>query len=186
MPQRSFPHVCAVALPLLLASAGCSSGAGVTAPSLLVEGDEPAIVMAESVLVLEGDEWGWRGEIGYTFRNRTERTISLLNCNGGYGLQLERWDGAEWVVAWSPALLMCLSAPIELAPGETLSRTLGVFGGRPDSNMHPRFAVSEIEGTYRLVITAALWDYDHDGPPWGTPVPVEHRSSGPFEVRVDG
>lgn len=86
--------------------------------------------------------------------------------------------------AWSPVLLECLSPPIEIAPGASLNDEVDISAGKRGSNMYPQFMVDDIEGVYRLVIGSAYWSYDHNGPPWGEPVPVPDRVSNSFEIRI--
>lgn len=162
-----------------LLSGGCALEAR-TAP----DSEDTPIVTDRTSYTLERGSHGWETEIRVEYENRTNGTISLVNCKGAYSLQLERWDGGEWVHAWSPTLPMCLSPPIEIGASRTYSDQVRVFGGFPDNRAHFRFEVDEVDGTYRLVITSAYREYDHDGPPWGDEVPLEHRISNTFELRT--
>ncbi len=157
---------------------GCG-GEGPVAP--LAHGDGP-VVMGSELFVLEAGTAGWSGTLTFEYRNQTDRTISLLNCRGNFGLRLEKWMGQEWVLGWAPVLQLCLSPPIEISPGESHEHELHVFGGFPDGNVYPKFFVDEISGHYRLVITSGYWDYDPDGPEWGELVPLEERVSRPFRL----
>ena len=168
-----------LALGLLLLT-GCPAGEPETTPTV----DEGPVVVEGRSHTLRATQEGWEGEIPFAYHNVTDRTISLLNCRGGFGLHLEKREEGGWVRAWEPARELCLSPPIEIPPGERHEHTLHVFGARPDANAIPRFEVDDIPGTYRIVITSAYWDYDHDGPPWGEMPPLELRVSGPFELRV--
>ncbi len=175
-----------VALGALLLS-GCALHAP-TAPdpvdSVVDPGGAPIVTDRASYTLQRGSH-GWEGEISFEYTNRTDRTISMVNCNGSFALRLEKWEEGDWVSAWSPPIPMCLSPPIEIEPGATYSRTVPVFGGFPDSNTHPQFNVDEIDGTYRLVIESAYWNYDHDGPPWGVQLPLEERASHTIEIRTE-
>jgi hypothetical protein len=139
--------------------------------------------MSAASYTLEAGPVGWSGALEFDYHNVTERPIALLNCLGGFGLRLEKRQGPAWVPAWSPALLMCLSAPIEIPPGGSHHERLHVFGGYPSSSHHPQFSVEEIDGTYRVVILDAYWDY-HPSPPWGAQVPLADRVSEPFELVI--
>jgi hypothetical protein len=147
-------------------------------------GADAAVVPDAPELVLVRSDGGLSGRLGFTYVNRTGRTISLLNCRGTFGHVLEKWDGAAWVKAWGPALLGCLDRPIVIGAGGAHRFTLDVWAGEPGTSSWPQFVVDPIEGDYRLVITAAYWSYDHDGPPFGEPPPLEHRSSSKFAVTV--
>jgi hypothetical protein len=171
------------ALPLavcLLLLTGCPAGAPETTPTV----DEGPVVVEGRSHTLRSTQEGWEGEVPFAYHNVTDRTISLLNCRGGFGLHLEKRVEGDWVRAWEPAGELCLSPPIEIPPGEQHEHTLHVFDARPDANVFPRFDVDGIPGSYRIVITSAYWDYDHDGPPWGEMPPMEARVSAPFELRV--
>lgn len=174
---------------LLAISGALLSGCGgdVTRPSLNPDpapNDRAPVMTGASLYTLTPTENGWTGEIDFEVTNGTDRKISLLNCRGGYGLKLEKWEGSDWVTAWSPALLMCLGPPIEILPGQARQDVVRIFGGHRRSSFYPQFTVDEIDGTYRLVIEGAFWAYDHGGPPWGESVPLEHRVSNTFEIRT--
>jgi hypothetical protein len=128
---------------------------------------DAVVVTDRSSYTLQRGSHGWQGEIAFEYTNATDRTISILNCRETFGLRLEKLEAGEWIAAWNPVVLMCLSRPIEIKPGATYRNTLDVFGGFQGSNHHPQFQVDEIDGTYRLVIESAYWNYDHDGPQWG-------------------
>ncbi|MQA90420.1 MAG: hypothetical protein GEU90_09310 [Gemmatimonas sp.] len=156
-------------------------------PSPLVMADSSLPVeMSASRYVLANGLNGWQGELDFTFRNDTDRLISLLNCNGTFALRLEKWENGTWVPAWSPILPECLSLPIEVPPGENYQHQLHVFSRRPGSNTHPQFYVDPIDGTYRLVILAAFWDYHDYDSTWGEEPPLEYRVSAPFEISTAG
>jgi hypothetical protein len=162
------------------AFAGCADPTGPAPGSV-----DPPVVTGASSYTLERLPRGWAGQIDFSFTNVTSRTISLLNCHGGFALRLEKDVDGAWVPAWHPVLFLCLSPPIVIPPGEAHEHVVHVFGGDPESNAYPQFQMEEIDGTYRLVITSAYWDYDHSGPDWGEAPPLELRVSGPFEIRTE-
>ena len=172
-----------VAILLILLSACSREVTGAGPLSSLSPGDSPVVTDAAQYR-LESTSNGWRGRIEYAFTNRTDRTISLLNCRGGYTVTLEKQQGDDWVSAWSPVMLECLSPPIEIKPGASLNDALEISAGKRGSNTYPQFTVDEIDGVYRLAIERAYWDYDHNGPPWGQTVPVADRVSNAFEIRT--
>jgi hypothetical protein len=174
-------------LPVLLAAllmVGCGPdpAAQPMSPALGPQGETALTTSAPSYRLQRGSS-GWSGSIDFTFTNRSAREISLLNCRGGYGLHLEKRVGEEWVPAWRPVMLMCLSQPIRLAPGQSRRDTIPLFAGPRGSNTYPQFEVDEIDGIYRIVVNTAYWNYDHGGPPWGQEPPLELRVSNPFEIR---
>lgn len=175
---------------LAIASAGsasCAREAVAPTPSSSLGTSEDAPVVTNATRYdLQPVTNGWRGSIRYTFINKTQRTVSLLNCNGQYSVRLEQRQASGWVNAWAPAVQECLSPPLQLEPGASLPGEIQIFAGRAGSNVYPQFSVPQIDGVYRLVIESAYFDYDHSGPPWGDVLPIEKRVSSPFEIRADG
>lgn len=174
-------------LPLLaVLAAGCSGDFLGTGPNFnRAPGDPPPIGTSASSYTLTSSGRMWSAEIPFRFTNQSNRPISLLNCHGWSGAMLEKWEGGEWVAGWSPVLLACLSRPIVIRAGGTRADVLRIVAGQPGSNAYPQFMVPEVAGTYRLVIGGAFWNYDHGGPPWGEPPPLELRVSDPFEIRTE-
>lgn len=126
---------------------------------------------------------GLETDIPYVLANLTDDDIYIVNCGGWTSLELEKRVDGEWVSAWSPVRFGCLSPPIVIPPGRSVSRQLHVFGGDADCNCGPRFEVEEPRGTYRLRFHDILHTYDEDARPFGEPLPLEMRVSNPFEIR---
>jgi hypothetical protein len=126
---------------------------------------------------------GYSGEIGVRFTNRTGGTVYFVNCNGATSVSLEKRVDGEWQEVWLPALPECLSPPITVPPGRTYATRIHVFGGYPGTNAGPQFAVTDVAGVYRVVWHAALRSYQ-TRLPFGEPLPLAHRVSNRFTVRV--
>ncbi len=166
---------------LCLVLAGCGEGL----PTGLLAGEpDGAFRMERERYDLVRKDGYWEGTIGYTWENRTGGDVFLVNCNGGFALHLERWNGSGWTPAWGPALPDCLSAPIVIAGGERRSFTLQVLGADPGSNWAPAFDRKDPAGWYRLVWTAALSSFDGSTYPFGEAIDAEHRTSSPFRIRT--
>ena len=121
-------------------------------------------------------------DIPYTYRNTTGATVYLVNCQGVVHVYLEQRQDGEWVTAYAPTHLGCISPPIAIAPNETFADTLRV---RLIPDVHPGMLVDEIEGTYRLVWLreTTVHHYDEGGEHgWGDPLPLRHRVSNPFAL----
>lgn len=116
--------------------------------------DGTMVATGEEQYTLQRSERALHGRIGFSIENSSGETISLLNCNGAYGVVLEKRVGRDWVGVWSPVLPGCLSEPIEIAPGGVLQDTLSRHAGVRGSNTYPHFSVDEVDGTYRLVVVA--------------------------------
>lgn len=175
MTTRTTLSLCMAAAAIL---AGCGTATG---PQDL---DAPPIRTSAAEYTLERDDWGWRAQIPYTFVNRTGEDVYLTNCRGGFALRLDRWDEdeGEWVMAWSPTLLMCLSPPIVIPAGDVFQDTIRLFAAHPDRNAGPKFESDEVGGTYRIVWIAASHGYV-EGEGRGEPIPLEYRVSNPFVLR---
>lgn len=121
-------------------------------------------------------------EIPFSYTNRTGETVYVINCRGIAPPTLEKWEDGAWIRAWSPAVPLCLSPPIEIAPGQTYTNTLQVVAGRPGTNVAPTFEVEDIDGTYRLVWHGLVHDYDQDRQGFGEPLPLDERVSNTFQL----
>lgn len=133
----------------------------------------------EYTLEFVGDRW-LHAEVSYTYENRTGGPAFLRNCNGSFALRLDRREGFDWEPAWSPVLPLCLSSPIVIEDGETISLTLDVVAGLPGTRTAPRWDREDPSGVYRLVWIDALSSYQHGH---GTQLPEEHRVSNAFVLR---
>src|SRR5688572_12139861 len=97
---------------------------------------EFAITTDSLVYYLEPSTVGLGAVIAYSYTNRTDKLVSLINCNGAYGVRLEKLEGAEWVNAWAPGMNACLSAPIQLASGESRRDSLEINGVEGGPNVY--------------------------------------------------
>lgn len=171
-----------LALALAITAAATLAGCGTaTGPHSL---DDPLIRTDSAEYTLESTDRSWSVEIPYTFFNRTGEDVYLTNCHGGFALRLDRWDedAGEWVVAWAPVLLLCLSPPIVIRAGDAYQDTVRLFAVHPDEKGGPKFQADEVGGTYRIVWIAASHGYV-EGDGGGGPIPLEHRVSNPFVLR---
>lgn len=159
---------------------GCDGGA--TAPE--GHGDAP-LQTDRLVYEMQRDSLdNLRVEIPFTYHNGTGKTVYLVNCNGSVPPSLQKLEEGQWVDAWSPVMLLCLSQPIQVAPDAVYEDTLRVFAAPQGSNAGPQLEVSGPDGTYRLVWHVPVHDYDFSDPPSGTPLALENRISNNFELRV--
>jgi hypothetical protein len=159
----------------ILTVAGCASL--IEPPGLA---DDPLLRTSGQVYELEDDGFGLGTEIPYTFTNRTGATIYIVNCNGAFGLRLDRWDGEEWVHGWSPAIPQCLSQPIVIEPNGVYASTIHVWAGYPNGDVHPKWDMRDPGGHYRIVWIDALASYQSDTYPFGSQIPEVFRVSNTF------
>ncbi|MFP3947764.1 MAG: hypothetical protein ACLFWG_03465 [Longimicrobiales bacterium] len=162
---------------VLVLLGGCDSTVGPFDP------DDPLIRTEEQgyELELQGDEW-LSTEIPYTFENRTGRTVHIPNCQGGISLRLDRLEGLDWESTWIPNLLLCISPPIVVDPGESFFDTLHVSGGLPGTRTGPRWDREDPSGIYRIVWMGAFAGPGDPSGSLGPQLPLEHRVSNPFAL----
>ena len=171
--------VLAGALVFLLTSMACGS------PEAVEEVERPLLRTESEGFQLQDAGDGWMTvQIPYVYLNESSDTVYLAGCEDGTPPSLQRHEDGEWVVRWSPFVFGCLSPPVVVLPGSEYRDTLVVHAGEFGSNNAPQFGVSDIDGTYRLLLTSAFTSYFADGPPWGPEVPLRRRVSNSFELRA--
>ena len=134
---------------------------------------------------LRATSWGFDGEIGVTFTNRTSGTVYIVNCKGATGVFLEKHLAGQWRYVWAPPIQLCLSRPITVVPGATYRTHVRLVGGSPESFLAPKFSTSEIAGEYRAVWGQVLSSYLSDSAPFGVQLPIGQRVSNRFRLKAD-
>lgn len=99
--------------------------------------------------ILQNGQQGVRFDIPYTITNTTGETIYMIGCRRPAAPVLQKKTDEEWVSAYSPVELDCLSPPFIVEPGEQRQDTLQVYGVFPGQNTYPEF-LTDVEGVYRL------------------------------------
>ncbi len=140
-PRSPSTAMRAFAVALLVVLAGCDALGGADSGTLRT--DAPAVVAAVD------DAW-ISFSVPLTYVNETGRTAYLTGCSQPDGPLVDRQVGDRWVLAYNPIRLMCLAAPVPVAPGATFAYTLRVGAAFPDRNMGPEWLVGDVAGTYRL------------------------------------
>ncbi len=133
-----------------------------------------------TVYSLREDWVGLATEIALRWENQAADTLYIVNCNGALAPVLEKKVVGGWEVFWSPILQLCLSSPIVIEPAGVLVDTVHVWGALPGHNAGPEFKSDDVEGTYRIVMHNAVFNYDSDRQGFGDPVPLEYRVSNHF------
>lgn len=123
-----------------------------------------------------------QADISYTFTNKTETPVFIVNCNGSTAVRLEKRVEGQWTVAWGNIVPACLSPPIVVDAGESVTRTLFVYGGDPGCSCAPKFSVEDREGIYRIVLTNVLESFDEDAYRFGPTAPKRYRVSNAFQL----
>lgn len=171
---------------------GCSAPAAVIVPALAMLAcgspfapgrDLGSPIQTEHLLYeLDRVALGVETEIRYELTNRTDGPVFIVNCNGATGVLLEKRIDGRWVKAWGNVTPDCLSPPIVVASGETISRTLSVFGGDPGCECGPTFSAGDRDGIYRIVLPDVLESFDPDTYPFGAQIPKDERVSNRFRL----
>jgi len=182
-------------LLLILAIVSCSSSEPLSDTERPSEAEKPsetvltrdssAPIQTDSLsYTLKRDALGWATRIPFTYRNPTADTIYVVNCNRTLAMALEQRAGDAWRTNWHPALPVCLSAPVVIAPGAVYVDTMAIFGAPPGRNVAPEFGDTTFTGTYRLVWHNLVTHYRTDaGANFGGAVPLEYRYSNEFVLR---
>lgn len=93
----------------------------------------------------------YRATIGYVYTNRSGDAVSATHCHSPPPPLLEKRVGGQWVRAYDPVMLMCLTIPHFRVPRNATYRgTLYFAAAQRGRNMAPTLEVESIPGTYRL------------------------------------
>lgn len=169
--------LCRVLLAAVAATGACSTSEAPPAGSggETVRGFRTSTLHYDARRVGDGIEI----DIPYVYRNVTGDSVYFVNCNEIIVPSLEKRTGDTWSSVWSGATPACLSRPVVVPPEGEYVDTVRVLAA-PD--MYPQFNVAEIDGTYRLVWHGVVHSYHDDGPPLGTPLPQDERTSNEFTL----
>jgi hypothetical protein len=115
--------------------------------------------------------------IPYAYRNVAGDSVYFVNCNEIIVPSLEKRMGDTWSSVWTGASPACRSLPVVVPPDGEYMDTVRVLSG---PGMYPEIRVADIHGTYRLVWHGVY--YHGDGPPLGTPLPRDERTSNEFTL----
>lgn len=102
-----------------------------------------AVVTSESV----------RFHVDLTYTNTSGAPVYFTGCYPPVNPTLEKWVGGEWVVAFSPVHLLCLSEPVRVGPGASLEYALHVYActrERCAPDWLPGPTPHTVPGTYRV------------------------------------
>lgn len=163
-------------IPLALAACDSLTAPGAE-PERLLQTESNSYTLSARDAIYEVD-------IPYGFHNRTGGRVFVPNCNGIFGIKLQKEVGGSWVDAWWAAVPECLSPPIEIAEEAVFRDTLTVVAGRPGTIVEPKLEVEEIDGLYRLVWLTGLSSLDEGSWLTGDTLAVEHRVSNRFLLRA--
>jgi hypothetical protein len=93
----------------------------------------------------------YRANIGFAYTNRSGDAVSLNYCRTPPPPMLEKRVAGEWVRAYSPIQLACLTLPPFRVAAGAIYRGVVDFAAAPRAgNLWPQLEVESIPGTYRL------------------------------------
>jgi hypothetical protein len=171
-----------VVVPFLLGACESPSAPPYVVSELPITRDVGASFQTDSLsYMLRLTSIGYAAQLNVIYTNRTLAPAHIVNCGGATSVALEKLVDGQWQQAWAPALPLCLSAPIVVAPGASYSTGISVFAGYPENKAFPKFAVTELSGVYRAVWHSVLSTYQ-PSLPFGEPLPLEARVSNRFTV----
>jgi hypothetical protein len=125
--SKKFRERCIAVLAALFAVAGCSSPESQAERANGVEIGGALRTDARSYR-LKRDWVALKTEIGIRLTNQSQQTMYIVNCRGGMHTPLDKWVDGRWVRYLTPIGADCLSAPIVVEPGATLTRSVEVWG----------------------------------------------------------
>lgn len=144
--------------------------------------DGPMMRTSAETYALRKTSLGYQADIPYTYTNRTDGAVYLVNCNGDVTPGIQRMVGGEFTQWWIPSTNACLSPPVVIAPGSTYSDTVRVVISPQDPQLYASIDTAPA-GSYRLVWYSALSSFDDDARGFGQPIPIGHRVSNRFTFR---
>lgn len=134
-------------LTVCLLLAGCSL---FMAEPHATASEPPPIRTDAEVYEADVDDQSVRFELALAYTNASGETAYLHGCRGPNPPSIQRRRAGDWVTVYEPVVLMCLSPPTPVAPGETFEYPLEVDAAWPGQNVYPTWDADAVEGTYRL------------------------------------
>jgi hypothetical protein len=134
--------------------------------------------------LLQQDGSGYSVTIGYAYTNRTGGPVYLSNCNGDVSPAVQRLEGGEWQVAWSPVMNECLSLPVVIPDSGAYRNSVRLFVSPQDGDTYTDFLSERKGNVYRLIWGQAYSSFDMNGYPFGEPLPLDQKVSNAFRLAV--
>ena len=166
-----------LALLSLVVSTGCAAATAGSAGRAPIETDR-------TVYAVDDTAGLGRLTIRMTYRNSTGKDVYLPTCRGPQPPRLQKEVNGNWVIAFAPNVLGCEGTPIVVRAGDSYDYTFRILAGMPGTNYAPRFAVSEIPGTYRILLEIFSATTGDPSRPSTTrdPLPIEQQIANTFRL----
>lgn len=167
---------------LLLASA-CSN-----VPDVL--GPRAEIAAGQTFLTTDASEYEIRAmgalhavDFNLTYRNPLNVAVAVPACHSPARPMLQKLVESEWVQAFSPVELACITPPLVIPARGTYQFCYLLRADQYDLRRWPKYADGTLEGTYRLRWLVGLHDRRASNG-LGESLPTEYVVSNPFELRM--
>jgi hypothetical protein len=146
--------------------------------------ERAAIATDRQRYVMEEGPFGPETTIVSTFTAPPNQDVYLVNCNGAWGMGLQRQTDDRREHVWSVEMNACMSAPIVVRAGESREGRFVVASGA-DAAVSSRQTDRKIEsGTYRVVWHGVLGSFDANANPPGPDLPLQQRVSAPIFIEA--
>jgi hypothetical protein len=176
------PRSAAPLLLLIWGAAACSSDDGFAPPG----GTPPPTTTSDVAYEVRRTPDGVAVDVPFVFTNSSPLPVFILGCHMGgrvdLGIGLEKRESISWRRVWTPVRVLCVTPPIRVEPGASISDTVHVALCTREA-CGPPAAGMEVSGIYRLV-----WDNllsTANGQPDGLPLRLDESFlvSTPFQLR---
>lgn len=171
------PVTRSLALASLVVCSGCAAATAGSPGRAPIETDRTVYAVDDTAGLA-------RLTIRMTYHNTTGKDVYLPTCRGPQPPRLQKEVNGSWVVAFAPNVLACEAAPITVRAGDSYDYTFRILAGMPGTNYAPRFAVSEIPGTYRILWEIFSATTGNPVRPSTTrdPLPIDQQISNTFRL----
>jgi hypothetical protein len=166
-----------LALVSLIVATGCAAATAGSPGRAPIETDRTVYAVDDTAGLA-------RLTIRMTYHNTTGKDVYLPTCRGPQPPRLQKEVNGSWVIAFAPNVLACEGAPITVRAGDSYDYTFRILAGMPGTNYAPRFAVSEIPGTYRIlweIFSATTGDPSRPSTT-RDPLPIDQQVSNTFRL----
>jgi hypothetical protein len=173
----------AILLGALLA-AGCSSLADPVGPLPSLMAGDTFLSTGAAVYDLRAEGALRAVDFELTYRNPLTSPVAVPACHTPVRPMLQKLVDGEWVHAFSPVELLCITPPLVIGADSKHTFRYRLRADAYDLERWPRAADGTSDGTYRLHWWVARYDR-RAANGLGTPLPLEYVVSNPFQLRTE-
>lgn len=170
-------------LAVILAGA-CSRTADPLGPLASLTAGETFLVTDAAVYEFRLEGSFHAVDFDLTYRNPLRAAVAVPACHTPVRPMLEKQVEGEWVHAFSPVELMCITRPLVIPARATHTFHYQLRADAYDFDRWPRAADGSLSGIYRLRWWVGLHDRRADAGV-GQPLPLAYVVSNTFELRTE-